>query len=147
MKRRLRRLRLHIELLGLVLYQIVFSGFYTAWMVIRFDRRPEGVLFELGTDGLDEIGVTGLAALIAIAPGTTPVAIDYASETMVIHCLDRLAVPPNRKFFTEQYATRLAELFPRYPESGSDDAPHVGPSPGPAGQAEGEKASDEVSRG
>lgn len=117
MRRRLRRLRLYLELLGLVVYQIVYSGFITAWMVIRFDRRPEGTLFEMGTDGLNEIGVTALAALIAIAPGTTPVAIDYASEIMVIHGLDRLAVPENRDFFTNQYARRLGELFPRPPDA------------------------------
>lgn len=120
MRRRLRRARLYLELLALVLYQIVFSGFITAWMVIRFDRRPEGILFEIRTDGLDEIGVTSLAALIAIAPGTTPVAIDYASETMTIHGLDRLAVPENKAFFTEQYAKRLGELFRRYPEEPQD---------------------------
>jgi|SRR5690554_1623199 len=122
MRRRLRRMRLYLELLALVFYQIVWSGFITAWMVIRVDRRPEGTLFEIRTDGLNEIGVTGLAALIAIAPGTTPVAIDYASETMVIHGLDRLAVPANKEFFTVQYARRLGELFPRYrvDERGSD---------------------------
>lgn len=120
MRRRLRRARLYLELLALVLYQIVFSGFITAWMVIRFDRRPEGILFEIRTDGLDEIGVTSLAALIAIAPGTTPVAIDYASETMTIHGLDRLAVPENKAFFIEHYAKRLGELFPRYPEESQD---------------------------
>lgn len=94
------------------LWQLIVSGFTTAWWIIRPGRRPVPALVRMRYSNLDDVGVTVLGCLISLTPGTTTVDVDTARGELLLHMLDASDPAGAVAGIRKEFEAPLQRLFP-----------------------------------
>lgn len=82
------RTRASVVLLGHFLWEVVASGFTTAWLIVRPGRRPVPAVVEMPVGDLSRTGAVLLVCLVTLTPGTSAVDLDLEKRRVVLHLLD-----------------------------------------------------------
>jgi len=82
------RARAGIVLMAHFLWEVVASGFATAWLIVRPGARPASAVVEMPVGDLSRTGAALLACLAALTPGTSAIDLDLDRRRLVLHLLD-----------------------------------------------------------
>jgi multisubunit Na+/H+ antiporter MnhE subunit len=82
------RARAVVVLLAHFLWEVVASGFATAWLIVRPGARPAAAVVEMPVGDLSRTGAALFVCLVTLTPGTSAVDLDLDRRCVVLHLLD-----------------------------------------------------------
>ena len=94
------------------LFEVLRSGIATAWLIVRPGRRPQPCLVRMRYENLDDWGVSILACMLTLTPGTTAIDIDGERGELLIHLLDDSDVEGALAGIHQAFELPLRRLFP-----------------------------------
>lgn len=100
--------------LGLVfLWEVLYSGLTTAWLILRPGGPPAPGFVRVPFSGLSRVGAALLGGLITLTPGTTTLDVDYEREELLLHLLDASDPAQAARDIHQSFEAPLRKLFPR----------------------------------
>jgi len=103
--------RTAIRLGGVVLYDIVMSNIVVAKIVLSPAARPRPAWVVVTLDLRHPTGITLLATIITITPGTVSCVIDEARHEILVHALDCDDAANLAAQMKQRYERPLMEIF------------------------------------
>lgn len=101
--------------LGLLLrfvFEVLRSGVATAWLIVRPGPRVNPCLVRMPYENLDDWGVSILACMLTLTPGTTAIDVDSERRELLIHLLDDSDVEGALAGIHHSFELPLRRLFP-----------------------------------
>lgn len=92
--------------------QVIRSGLTTSWLIVRPSARPVSGLVRMRYHDLSDVGVTILASMITLTPGTTAIDIDTERGQLLLHLLDMSDPTDTVARIRTQFERPLQRLFP-----------------------------------
>jgi multisubunit Na+/H+ antiporter MnhE subunit len=104
------------RLAGGFLVDVVLSGLWTAWLIVRPGPRPTPGLLRMRFSGLDARGAAILGGLITLTPGTTTldIALDEGrgDGELLLHLLDASDRAGAARDIERRFVAPLRRVFP-----------------------------------
>lgn len=92
--------------------QVIRCGLTTSWLIVRPATRPVSGLVRMHYHDLSDVGVTLLASMITLTPGTTAIDIDSERGQLLLHLLDMSDPAGTVARIRSQFERPLQRLFP-----------------------------------
>lgn len=107
-----RRLRVAMQLLGVVVWDVVRSNIAVARIVLRFGARDSSAGFlDIPLALRNPAGLAALACIITATPGTAWAGYDSARGMLTLHILDLVDEAAWIETIKRRYERRLREIF------------------------------------
>lgn len=101
-----------ISFVGFALWSIVKSNIDVARIVIRPRLNIKPGIIAIPLDVKSEAGITILANLITLTPGTVTLDVSSDRRTIYVHCIDIQDADAIRDDIKQSFERRVMELFP-----------------------------------
>lgn len=101
-----------ISFMGFALWSIVKSNIDVARIVIRPRLNIRPGIIAIPLDVKSEAGITLLANLITLTPGTVTLDVSSDRRTIYVHCIDIQDADAIRDDIKQSFERRVMELFP-----------------------------------
>lgn len=99
------------RLAGIVLWDIIVSNVAVARLVLNPAARPNPAWVPVPLELRDELGVTLLASIITMTPGTVSCVVDDERGQILVHALDCDDVPALAEQIKSRYEAPLRRIF------------------------------------
>ncbi len=99
-------------LIGFTLWSIIKANIDMARIVLRPKLKINPGIIAIPLDVRSEIGITLLANLITLTPGTVSLDVSQDRRTIYVHSIDIKDAEAIRKEIKESFEQRVMELFP-----------------------------------
>jgi multicomponent K+:H+ antiporter subunit E len=101
-----------LRLFAVVLYDILIANVAVAIRVLGPVRRLRPAFVWVPLDLEDEFGITLLASIISLTPGTVSVDVTPGRDRLLVHCLDTDDEAALIEEIKQRYERPLREVFP-----------------------------------
>lgn len=101
-----------ISFIGFALWSIVKANIDVARIVIRPRLNIKPGIIAIPLDVRSEVGITVLANLITLTPGTVTLDVSSDRRTIYVHCIDIQDADAIRDDIKQNFERRVMELFP-----------------------------------
>lgn len=100
-----------LRFLPLFLYDLIVSNFAVAMTILRFWHTPQSVWLVVPLDISDPFGMTTLANVISLTPGTVSARLNADRTALLVHALD--VTDPEKEIagIKQRYEKPLMEVF------------------------------------
>lgn len=93
-------------------FEVLRSGIATAWLIVQPGRQVKPCLVRMPYENLDDWGVSLLACMLTLTPGTTAIDIDSERRELLIHLLDDSDIEGALAGIHQRFELPLRRLFP-----------------------------------
>ncbi|RMH93374.1 Na+/H+ antiporter subunit E [Lysobacter pythonis] len=108
---RIRRLPAVLRLAGRVGLDIVVSSAHVAWLILGRESRIRPAFVWVPLDIRDPHGITALASIISLTPGTLSTELSEDHRHLLVHCFDLDAPESTIATIKSRYESLLREIF------------------------------------
>ncbi|GAB4433722.1 MAG: Na+/H+ antiporter subunit E [Chloroflexi bacterium OHK40] len=103
---------LWLRFIGFALWSIIKANWEVAKIVVRPRLNINPGIIAIPLDVKSEIGITVLANLITLTPGTVSLDVSSYKDTIYVHCIDIQDADAIRDDIKQNFERRVMELFP-----------------------------------
>jgi multicomponent K+:H+ antiporter subunit E len=105
-----------LRLLLVFAREVLIANVQVAWIVIRPRLRIQPAAIQVPLDLRDDIGITALANMITLTPGTWTIDVAPDRSALYVHCLSAADVEAVKRQIKEQFETPLKETVECSPQ-------------------------------
>lgn len=93
------------------LFDLVVANLTVAWTIVRFGHHPRSAWLEIPLDVTDPFGITALASVISLTPGTVSSRLSADRRTLWVHALETSDPDAEIAAIKLRYEQPMREIF------------------------------------
>ncbi len=104
------KLTVFARLLLFFVYELVVANLQVAWLILRPRLRVQPAFIRLPIELKTDLGITSLANMISLTPGTISVDVADDRASLVVHCLNVTDIAATKRTIKHRFEAQLKEL-------------------------------------